>query len=187
MGSTESLLLRCCRLCTVLVAVGTCCSFSCSNPTADGSSDRPGRTDGCFMSSVSTAAIAKAHPYPLGSLKCPFGRNPYRVCTEPLGPSQRDASAAQFSEAHFGLQRSQSLRAPIHSTNRKSKDKHSKDKQEQYCGTSPAPPLCRPRLYCEQAVGGVPGRLPDCDLVLSVPLCPLQYASVFQLYAKIPP
>ena len=75
----------------------------------------------------------------------------------------------------------------MNATNRKSKDKHSKDKQEQYCGTSPAPPLCRPRLYCEQAVGGVPGRLPDCDLVLSVPLCPLQYAAVFQLYAKIPP
>ena len=165
MGSTESLLLRCCRLCTVLVAVGTCCSFTCSNPTADGSSDRPGRTDGCFMSSVSTAAIPKAHPYPLGSLKCPFGRNPYRVCTEPLGPSRRDASAAQFSEAHFGLQRSQSLRAPMHTTNRKSKDKHSKDKQkqQQYCCTAPAPPLCRPRLYIEQAVGDVPGRLPDCD------------------------
>ena len=123
MGSTESLLLRCCRLCTVLVAVGTCCSFTCSNPTADGSSDRPGRTDGCFMSSVSTAAIPKAHPYPLGSLKCPFGRNPYRVCTEPLGPSRRDASAAQFSEAHFGPHRSQSLRAPTHHRN-------SKDKQQ---------------------------------------------------------
>eukprot|EP00076_Gallus_gallus_P042993 XP_025008531.1 serine/arginine repetitive matrix protein 1-like [Gallus gallus] len=97
------------------------------------------------MLSVSTAAIAKAHPYPLGSLKCPFGRNPYRVCTEPLGPSRRDASAAQFSEAHFGLQRSQSLRAPMRTTNRKSKDKHSKQEQEQYYGTAP---IFTPREDC---------------------------------------
>ena len=66
----------------------------------------------------------------------------------------------QFSEAHFGPQRSQSLRAPTHHRN-------SKDKQQIERGIAmlhrPRPALCRPRLYIEHAVGGVPGRLPDCD------------------------
>ena len=41
MGSKESLLVWYCCLCTVFVAIGTCCSFTHSNPTTDGSSDRP--------------------------------------------------------------------------------------------------------------------------------------------------
>ena len=69
----------------------------------------------------------------------------------------------QFSEAHFGPHRSQSLRAPTHHRNSKNKHSKEKQKQKQYCCTAPAPPLRLPRLYCEHSAGGVPGRLPDCD------------------------
>ena len=116
MGSKESLLVWYCRLCTVFVAIGTCCSFTCSNPTTDGYSDRPDKTDSCLMLPVSTAAIPKAHWYPLGSLKCPL-----LIYTEyarsPVSSYYRMLLQVFSGEAYFYLQHSQFLRAPSHSRN----------------------------------------------------------------------
>ncbi|KAK4806860.1 hypothetical protein QYF61_012581, partial [Mycteria americana] len=61
MGIRESRLVRYCLRCTVVVAIGTCCSLTLSNPTTEGSSERLGKVDSCFISSVSKAAIRKAH------------------------------------------------------------------------------------------------------------------------------
>ncbi|KAK4806904.1 hypothetical protein QYF61_012625 [Mycteria americana] len=43
MGIRESRLVRYCCWCTVVVALGTCCSSTLSNPTTEGSSERPGK------------------------------------------------------------------------------------------------------------------------------------------------
>ncbi|KAK4806896.1 hypothetical protein QYF61_012628 [Mycteria americana] len=43
MGIRESRLVRYCRRCTVVVAIGTCCSSTLSNPTTEGSSERRGK------------------------------------------------------------------------------------------------------------------------------------------------
>ncbi|KAK4811340.1 hypothetical protein QYF61_024476 [Mycteria americana] len=61
MGIRESRLVRYCLWCTVVVAIGTCCSSTLSNPTTEGSSERPGKVDSCLISSFSKAAIPKAH------------------------------------------------------------------------------------------------------------------------------
>ena len=66
--------MRYCRRCTVVVAIGTCWSSTFSNPTTEGSSERPGKVDSCLISSISKAAIPKAHRYPFGSLKYPLLR-----------------------------------------------------------------------------------------------------------------
>jgi len=67
-------LVRYCRRCTAVVAIGTCCSSTLSNPTMEGSSERRGKMDSCLISSFSTAPMPKAHRYPLGSLKYPLLR-----------------------------------------------------------------------------------------------------------------
>jgi len=74
MGRRESRLVRHCHRRTVVVAIGTCCSSTLSNPTTEGSSKRPGKMDSCLISSVSKAAMPKAHRYPFGSLKYPLLR-----------------------------------------------------------------------------------------------------------------
>ncbi|KAK4811150.1 hypothetical protein QYF61_019781 [Mycteria americana] len=43
MAIRESRLVQYCRLCTVVVATGTCCSLTLSNPITEGSSERPGK------------------------------------------------------------------------------------------------------------------------------------------------
>ncbi|KAK4810457.1 hypothetical protein QYF61_004237 [Mycteria americana] len=43
MGIRESRLVRYCLQCTVVVAIGTCCSLTLSTPTTEGSSERPGK------------------------------------------------------------------------------------------------------------------------------------------------
>ncbi|KAK4806148.1 hypothetical protein QYF61_001071 [Mycteria americana] len=43
MGIRESRLVRYRLQCTVMVAIGTCCSSTFSNPTTEGSSERPGK------------------------------------------------------------------------------------------------------------------------------------------------
>jgi len=57
-----------------VVAMGTCCSSTLSNPTTEGTSERPGEMDSCLISSISRGAIPKAHRYPFGSLKYPLPR-----------------------------------------------------------------------------------------------------------------
>jgi len=70
------------------IICGCCSGFGCrrqqkrhtaapppaSNSTMEVSSERPGKMDSCLISSVSTAAIPKAHRYPFGSLKYPLLR-----------------------------------------------------------------------------------------------------------------
>ena len=74
LGIRESRLVQCCRWCTVVLAISTYCSSALSNPTTEGSFERPGKIDNCLMSSVYTAAIPRAHRYPFGSLKYPLVR-----------------------------------------------------------------------------------------------------------------
>ena len=72
MGIRESRLVRYCRWCTVVVAIGTCCSSTLSNPTTEGSSERPDKVDSCLIPSVFKAAIPKAHLYLFRSWKYLF-------------------------------------------------------------------------------------------------------------------
>lgn len=49
MGTRESWFVWYCWQCTILVATGTCCYSTCSNPTMKESSERPGRVDRCLI------------------------------------------------------------------------------------------------------------------------------------------
>ena len=51
-----------CLRCTVVVAVGICCSLAISTSTADWSCERVGKVDNCLMSSVSKGVMPKVHP-----------------------------------------------------------------------------------------------------------------------------
>lgn len=64
----ESQLVQYCHVHTAIVT-GICCSSICSNPTTDGSSESPGKTDSSLIISVSNAAISQVHQHPFGSLK----------------------------------------------------------------------------------------------------------------------
>ncbi|KAK4828375.1 hypothetical protein QYF61_026113 [Mycteria americana] len=72
MGIRKFRLVRYRLQCTIVVAIGSPCSSTLSNTTTEGSSERPGKGDSCFISSIAKAAIPKAHHYPFGSLKYPL-------------------------------------------------------------------------------------------------------------------
>lgn len=61
-----------CLQCVIVVVIG--CSSTFGNLTTEELSKRPGKVDNCLISSVSVAAISKAHQYPFGSLKYPLLR-----------------------------------------------------------------------------------------------------------------
>ena len=57
MGIRESLLVQYCLRCTVVVAIGICCSWAINTSTAERSCERVGKVDNCFLSSVSKTAM----------------------------------------------------------------------------------------------------------------------------------
>lgn len=69
----ESRLVWYCCQCTAVLATSTSSSIL-SNPTTEESSERPSKVDSCLISSISKAAILKAHQYPFGPLKNPILR-----------------------------------------------------------------------------------------------------------------
>jgi len=118
MGRRKSRLVRYCRRCTVVVAIGTCCSSTLSNPTMEGSSERPGKMDKSLISSVSTAAMPKAHRYPFCVLEIPSPKIVYPKDARSLGASYNGVLLSVLpSEAHFSLQYTQLLGPPCHSRN----------------------------------------------------------------------
>lgn len=57
-----------------MVAIGSCCSATHSNPTTEGSSKRPGKVDSCLIFSEPAVATSKAQWYLFGFLKYPLLR-----------------------------------------------------------------------------------------------------------------